>query len=70
MQDFKKLKKHVLKLYDKYVQTDSTKFESNVDKQKELINQRVYLETCVKSLKDKFDDNMKVHRQVILILFL
>jgi len=62
--DYKKLKKYVLsKLYEKYVQTDTKKFESNVDIQKEFINQRVYLETCVGSLKKKFDDNMKVHKQ-------
>jgi len=61
--DYKKLKKHVLRNYDKYVQTDTKKFESNVDVQKELINQRIYLESCVKTLKEKFENNMKVHKQ-------
>jgi len=61
--DYKKLKKSVLKLYNKYVQNDSKKLESNMDIQREFINQRSYLETCVKTLKDKFETNMVVHHQ-------
>jgi len=61
--DYKKLKKTVLKLYNKYVQNDNKKLESNMDIQKEFINQRSYLETCVKTLKDKFETNMQVHHQ-------
>jgi chromosome segregation ATPase len=60
----KELKDNVLNLYRKYVQNESKKFEGNVDKQKEFINQRAYLETCVKSLKDKFQKNMDIHQQV------
>lgn len=69
LQDYKKLKKSVLKLYNKYVQNDNKKLESNMDIQREFINQRSYLETCVKTLKDKFETNMVVHHQVKFILF-
>jgi len=61
--DYKKLKKSALKLYNKYVQNDNKKLESNVDVQREFINQRSYLETCVKTLKDKFKKNMDVHHK-------
>lgn len=60
------MKKSVLKLYNKYVQNDTKKLESNMDIQREFINQRSYLETCVKTLKDKFETNMVVHHQVII----
>jgi hypothetical protein len=63
LMDFKKLKANLLKLFNKYVQNESTKkkkFE-NIDFQKEFIKERAHLETTVKGLKDKFEKNLQVH---------
>lgn len=38
IKDYKQLKKKMLKLYSKYVQNESKKFEANVDIQAEFIN--------------------------------
>lgn len=38
IKDYKSLKKKMLKLYSKYVQNESKKFEANVDIQAEFIN--------------------------------
>lgn len=51
-------------LYEKYVQNEKKRLETNVDIQKEFINQRSYLETTVKGLKDKFKKNLDIHLQV------
>lgn len=53
----------MLKLYSKYVQNESKKFEANVDIQAEFINQRGHLETNVKSLLEKFKKNMEAHKK-------
>lgn len=55
----------MLKLFNKYVQNETTKkkkFE-NIDLQKEFIKERAHLETTVKGLKDKFEKNLRVHAQ-------
>jgi len=66
MDDFKKLKAALLKIYNKYVQNESSKkkkFESS-DNHKDFIKERAHLETTVKGLKDKFEKNLRVHEQV------
>ena len=63
IEDSKKLKASLLKLYNKYVQSEGStkkKFE-NIDLQKEFIKERAHLETTVKGLKDKFEKNLRVH---------
>ncbi|CAD8184061.1 unnamed protein product [Paramecium octaurelia] len=62
--DFKRLKSDMLKLFNKYVQSvvSKKKFE-NVDVQKEFIKERAHLETTNKGLKEKFSKKLRVHKQ-------
>ena len=60
--DYKLLKKELIKLYNKYLQSDNVK-SITIDQEKLSIEQREYLETCVTTLKDKFENNIKVNKQ-------
>lgn len=57
----------MLRLNEKYLQNEKKKPEGNVDLQREFIAQRAYLETSVKTIKDKFAKNMKMHEKVNLV---
>ena len=36
--------------------------EKNVDKKKFYLERRIYLESCVKSLREKFNTNINIHK--------
>lgn len=44
------------------MQNEEKFVEENVDKKKAFSEQRSYLESCIKTLKDKFMKNIAVHK--------
>lgn len=59
---YKELKKKLLFLYNNYVLNEEKFVEENVDKKKAFTEQRAYLESCIKTLKEKFLKNLSVHK--------
>lgn len=50
-------------IYNRYLWDRQPSLKVTIDHNQKLINQREYLETCVSTLKNKFVNNMKVHKQ-------
>ena len=61
LNDYKSLKKRLLYLYNNYVNEQMNRIEQ-VDKKKAFQERRSYLESCIKTLKDKFIKNITVHK--------
>ena len=62
LDNYKMLKKKLLFLYNNYVFNQEKFVEENVDKKKAFSEQRAYLESCIKTLKEKFMKNISVHK--------
>lgn len=62
LENYKMLKKKLLFLYNNYVFNQEKFVEENVDKKKAFSEQRAYLESCIKTLKEKFMKNISVHK--------
>ena len=59
---YKSLKKKLLFLQNNYVLSDEKFVEQNVVKKKTFTDQRAYLESCIKTLKEKFLKNILVQK--------
>lgn len=60
--NYKDCKKKIMHIYNSYVIDEQKIANKNVDKKKLYVEQRAYLESCIKTLKDKFTKNIAVHK--------
>lgn len=60
--NYKDCKKKLMHIYNTYVLDEQKIASQNVDKKKLYVEQRAYLESCIKTLKEKFTKNISVHK--------
>lgn len=58
----KALKRRLVEIFSNYIVNENKFVEQNVDKKKFYLERRSYLESCVRSLKDKFYKNIHMHK--------
>jgi hypothetical protein len=62
LENFKELKRRLVNIFNNYIINENKFVEKNVDKKKFYLERRSYLESCVRSLKDKFYKNINMHK--------
>ena len=62
LDNFKELKRRLVDIFNNYIINENKFVEKNVDKKKFYLERRSYLESCVRSLKDKFYKNINMHK--------
>lgn len=57
------MKRRLVDIFNNYIINENKFVEKNVNKKKYYLEKRSYLESCVRSLKDKFSKNINMHKK-------